>query len=285
MDTYLEIYDKRPKKTIKKSYQRKTLNDLDGVTWNKYSISVWGINKSIEEYKIGHPAMFPIQLCKRLIKIYTKRGDTVLDHFMGSGITLISAYELERNAIGLDINETFVEKAKKRIWQEKIVPIHVEKPKIYNDDAGNILNHISQNTVDLVITSPPYWDILRQKRTADYKEIRFYSDSTKDIGNIENYDEFMSSLEDIFKKIRIVLKNGKRCIIIVMDLRKKSEFIPFHIDVSNMMQKIGFKFEDIIIWNRQKEYNNLRPLGYPSVFIVNKIHEYILIFKNIKDEV
>jgi hypothetical protein len=46
-----------------------------------------------------------------------------------------------------------------------------------------------------------------------------------------------------------------------------------------MMKAIGFVLEDIIIWNREREYNNLRPLGYPYVFIVNKVHEYILIFK------
>jgi len=46
-----------------------------------------------------------------------------------------------------------------------------------------------------------------------------------------------------------------------------------------MMEQIGYVLEDIIIWDRRREYNNLRPLGYPYVFVVNKVHEYILIFK------
>jgi len=45
------------------------------------------------------------------------------------------------------------------------------------------------------------------------------------------------------------------------------------------MQEIGFELDDIIIWDRQKEYNNMRPLGYPYVFRVNKVHEFVLIFK------
>ena len=45
------------------------------------------------------------------------------------------------------------------------------------------------------------------------------------------------------------------------------------------MQEIGFLLDDIIIWDRRQEYNHLRPLGYPSVFRINKVHEYILIFK------
>jgi len=65
----------------------------------------------------------------------------------------------------------------------------------------------------------------------------------------------------------------------VMDIRKKAKFYPFHMDVVNKMQEIGFELDDIIIWDRQKEYNNMRPLGYPFVFRVNKVHEFILIFR------
>ena len=64
-----------------------------------------------------------------------------------------------------------------------------------------------------------------------------------------------------------------------MDLRKKSRFFPFHADLAARMQQIGFLWDDTIIWNRGQEYNNLRPLGYPSVFRINKVHEFVLIFQ------
>jgi DNA modification methylase len=64
-----------------------------------------------------------------------------------------------------------------------------------------------------------------------------------------------------------------------MDIRKNSTFYPFHSDLIKKMDEINFSLNDIIIWDRQKEYNRMRPLGYPYSFIVNKIHEYILIFK------
>ncbi len=72
------------------------------------------------------------------------------------------------------------------------------------------------------------------------------------------------------------------CCVIVMDLRKKNEFFPFHTDVMDFMVEIGFYLDDIIIWDRRQEYNNLRPLGYPYVFRINKVHEFILIFKKSK---
>jgi DNA modification methylase len=58
-----------------------------------------------------------------------------------------------------------------------------------------------------------------------------------------------------------------------------NKFIPYHMDIADIMKEIGFVLEDIIIWDRRREYNKLRPLGYPYVFVVNKVHEYIMIFR------
>ena len=98
-----------------KNKERKKLNELDGKTWTKYSVSIWDITKSVHESRIKHPAMFPVELCKRLIKIFTKKGDLILDPFVGSGSVLVAAKELERKAVGIDINPDFVKLAKKRI--------------------------------------------------------------------------------------------------------------------------------------------------------------------------
>lgn len=258
---------------------KEKLNELDGKTWARYSISIWDITKSPEEVKLRHPAMFPVELCKRLIEIYTKRGETVLDPFMGSGSTVVAARDLGRKGIGVDINPDYFKLAKERLSQQKLFKEDIIEPEIFCEDARNISDIIEPNSVDLVITSPPYWNVHTRKRTADYKESRPYSSLNGDIGNIPDYGKFMEDLKLIFKKVYEVLKSGKRCIVIVMDIRVGSRFIPFHIDITKIMEEIGFILEDIIIWDRRKEYNNLRPLGYPYVFIVNKTHEYILIFR------
>jgi DNA modification methylase len=273
----LDNEDKRKKREVRDS---KRLNDLDGKTWTRYSISVWDIAKSPQEMKLKHPAMFPEKLVKRLITIYTKKGDVVLDAFMGSGSTILAAKNLGRKGIGFEISKEFVKLAKKRLSQQLLLTSGDEEESlIYEDDARNLLNYLEPNSIDLVITSPPYWDIHLQKRTADYKDIRPYTESKLDLGNIEDYREFIGDLKEIFGKVYSVLKPEKWCIIIVMDLRKKNKFYPLHIDAAEMMKELGFEFEDIIIWDRKQEYSNLRPLGYPYVFRVNKIHEYILIFK------
>jgi DNA modification methylase len=265
--------------TTKEGAKKERLNDLDGKTWGRYSISIWDIVKTSDEIKLKHPAMFPVELCRRLIQIYTKKGDLVIDPFVGSGSTLVACKELGRRGVGIDINEKFVKLAQKRLSQESLDTSEMESPKVYTDDAVNLLNYVGAESADLCITSPPYWMVHLRKRSADYKQPRPYSQLTRDLGNITDYPTFMSELKRVFQNVYSVLKTGKRCIVIVMDIRVLNRFIPYHMDVASIMKEIGFILEDIIIWDRRREYNKLRPLGYPYVFVVNKVHEYIMVFR------
>lgn len=268
---------KANKKHKDKENQKRRIS-LDGKTWTKYSISVWKISKSLDEKKLKHQAMFPLELPKRLIEIFTHKGETVLDPFLGIGTTVLAARELGRKGIGFELNKSFAQKAKQRV--AGLLPFQdISEPVIYNKDARNLLKYIKANSIDFVVTSPPYWDIHRRQRTADYKTPKPYSDSKDDLGNILDYQEFVDALKDVFKKVHKVLKPERYCAVVVMDIRKNKKFYPFHMNVVTMMTGIDFELTDIIVWDRQQEYNNLRPLGYPYVFVVNKIHEYILLFR------
>ena len=261
----------------------KKMNNLTGKEWLQESFSIWsGIQKTKEEKSLKHPAMFPSALPKKLINIYTKRrGSVILDPFVGIGSTLIASMETGRNSIGLDLNKDFCDKAEERIkfFQKDLFNKNkIYEPKVINDNSNNLLKHVKKESIDLVITSPPYWNILNQKRTADYKEVRNYSSSVEDIGNIEEYEKFLVELKNVFTKVYESLKPNKRCISIVMDIRKKDKFFPLHEDQTKIMREIGFELEEYVIWNRGHEYNNMKTLGYPYVFRFNKIHEFICIY-------
>jgi len=269
-----------------KKVLRKKINDLDGKTWLSYSFSIWrDIRKTSEEIKLKHPAIFPISLASRIIKIFTTRGATVLDPFMGCGSAIISAILENRKGIGIELSKEYFEITKNRINNLgfKLLEPDYISPQIYNDDARNLLKYVEPNSVDLCITSPPYWNILKEQRTVDKKKSISYSDSEKDLGNIDDYNKFLEELKVIFEKVYQVLKPNGYCVVIVMDIRKRNKFYPFHSDLAQKVREINFSFEDIIIWDRQHEYNNMKPIGYPYVFRVNKVHEYILIFKKIKE--
>jgi DNA modification methylase len=261
---------------------RKRTNDLDGVAWTRYSISVWSdIRKSSEEIELNHPAIFPAQLVTRLVECFTRKDERIiLDPFCGSGSTVVAASKLGRVGIGFEVNPAYVELANTRLLRPELWQTEVDREStIYRCDARRLRQHLEPDSVDMVITSPPYWDILSQKRTADGKSVRDYGDITEDLGKIESYEEFLDQLAGVFRPVYEVLRPGKYCIVVVMDLRKKNTFYPFHADIARMMEHIGFIYDDLIIWDRHHEYNNLRPLGYPSVFRINKCHEYILIFQ------
>jgi len=185
----------------------------------------------------------------------------------------------KRNSIGIEISKDFVELYNKRSDNFALFNEKRYDPKMINDNCNNLKKYIKKEKVQLTITSPPYWNILNQKRTADLKKIRNYGNEKKDISNIEKYEDFLLELKKIFEKVYDVTIQDGYCIIVVMDLRKGSKYFPFHSDIMNFMKQIGFELDDIIIWDRKHEYNNLRPLGFPYVFRINKVHEYVLIFK------
>ena len=246
-------------------------NDLDGRSWTRNSISVWNdIRWTPEELQLPHPAMFPTMLVERLIECFTRSGDRrILDPFAGSGATLAAAEKLGREGIGFEIYPEFVRAARQRAPAARIVQA----------DARELGRHLEPESVDFCVTSPPYWDILTQKRTADYKKVRHYGNAGRDLGRIGSYEAFLEELAKVFAEVLRVLRPGRYMVVNVMDLRKKSRFYPFHADLAARLRDLGFVFDDLVIWDRRQEYNHLRPLGYPAVFRINKIHEYLLIFQ------
>jgi DNA modification methylase len=304
---------RRPKRARAESGARRA-NLLDGRTWTHFSVSVWSdIKKTPEERALRHPALFPAELPGRLIDCLCGPQDRrVLDPFAGMGSTLIAAVSRGLEAVGLDISSEYVETARRRLTRhtaggqarlcahelEHLLPAQgrpaTSAPmgtwKLHHTDARRLLDYVQPDSVDLVVTSPPYWNVLARRRSADRKPVRSYSvdapsgaagenATARDLSSIEDYGKFLDALEEIFGLVFQCLRPGRFCCAVIMDLRKAGRFYPFHSDLAERMSRIGFLHEDIIIWDRRQEYSNFRPLGYPYVFRVNKAHEYILIFR------
>lgn len=268
-----------PAKTPRK--QPPKCNGLDGKAWLRNSISVWGdIQKSAAETALKHPALFPEQLVGRLIETFLRPGvGTVLDPFAGTGSTLVAALRRGHSAVGFELSEKFFELASFRIAMVEEAEREECMISLHKRSALTLSDHVAPDSVDLCVTSPPYWDILNQKRTADYKGVRHYGNLSGDLGTIADYGEFLERLTEVFRGVLSALKPGGYCCVVVMDLRKKDKFFPFHSDLATALTGIGFDWDDLIVWNRQAEYSNLRPLGYPAVFRVNKVHEFVVILR------
>jgi len=258
---------------------------LGGAEWLKNSFSIWRDMPRDGDRK-SHPASFPVSLVKRILDCYANGADSlILDPFVGSGSTLLAATAEGMRSIGLDVNEKFksvflnrlglFDNLKKEgannIWRYEICDAR---------DCTSFFKAVQANSIDLCITSPPYWDILNRRRSSDGKEAIAYSDCDSDIGNIPSYEGFLSALGDVAQNIDKALKHRGYFILNVMDLRKGSRFYPLHQDSSVVVQeRSGLVLNDIIVWDRQGDYNSMRPLGYPHKFIINKVHEYLLVFR------
>lgn len=265
---------------------RRHCNELDGKRWLQNSISVWSdIRKTTEETRLKHPAMFPQSLVTRLIETFlAPEGQTVLDPFAGSGSTIIAANDLGKTGIGFELSAEYAELANQRLRASAETRDGESQSIVHHASASDLPQHVSPESIDLCITSPPYWNILNQRRTADLKSVRHYGNHDGDLGTIESYEEFLDATVAVLTNVFVALKHGAYCCVIVMDLRKKNRFFPLHSDLATRLAQAGYLYDDLIIWNRQSEYNNLRPLGYPSVFRVNKVHEFILLMQKPRRE-
>ena len=248
---------------------------LDGKTWTRYSISVWNdIEKTTAERRLKHPAMFPVSLVERVISCFSHEGDIVLDPFLGSGTTLIAAGNLGRKGIGIELSSEYVELASQRVADSG----HMEQ-EVHQGNGLDISQLVDPESVALCVTSPPYWDVLKRRRSADHRQPMHYGDTALDLGSVSDYGEFIAALGSIFDQVYEVLKPGGFLVAVVMDVRKGPKFFPLHMDLSVRVKQAGFLLDDLIIWDRRKDYSSLRPLGYPYVFRINKVHEYLLIFQ------
>lgn len=108
---FLEIFAKG---TLTKKGRREDI-DISGEEFKRWVTAKWSIAPEREMGKYGHPAMFPEELVARVLKLFSYRGDTVLDPFIGVGTTALVAKKLGRKYLGIDISEDYCRKATERV--------------------------------------------------------------------------------------------------------------------------------------------------------------------------
>ncbi len=106
------LYKKRWRKTSGSGQ-----SDISREEFMEWTNGVWSFSGESKK-KIGHPAPFPLELPRRCIKLFSYVGDLVLDPFLGSGSTMIAAFLNRRYSIGIDIDSSYCEIAKKRLIAE-----------------------------------------------------------------------------------------------------------------------------------------------------------------------
>jgi DNA modification methylase len=213
----------------------------------------------------------------------------VLDPFCGVASTLKACAVTGREGTGIELISKWAELGQKRLKEEVPISLSVLTQQIIVGDARVELTKLKSESVDYVVTSPPYWQILAKKPDHKAKRERIsngyatkYSDNELDLGNIADYQTFLHELGICFKECYRLLRKGKYASIIVSDFRHNSTYQTFHIDTIRIMESHGFKLKGITILVQNSK--SLYPYGYPYAYVPNIHHQYILNFEKPKGE-
>jgi site-specific DNA-methyltransferase (adenine-specific) len=239
--------------------------------WREFTKTVWSIaNTSDPE----HPAVFPPEIPRRLIKMFSFVGEAVLDPFGGTGTTGRVAAELERHGVCVDQSDVYVD----RMLREKALlngSGHLFNPTL--GDARKL--ELADESVGLAITSPPYWN------KADY------GDGGDNLGNVDGYLEFIESLRPAFAEVFRVLAPGRKFCVNTANVNQHTEHglltFPLATDLVILLRELGFVLVNEIIWNKDGtggkwgSANGQRPIfgsyPYPPNLLFKNVHEYVII--------
>lgn len=266
------------------------LNDLTGKEWLKFTKS-WFIHRPPrrKEDEILHPAKFPESLVEEFIKFFTKKNGRVLDPFMGTGSTLISASGVNRNSVGIELNKNYYRTSSNRISKRGFKKLAFA----INGDSLHLKELLSKNgfaktKFDYTITSPPYWNQLlrnsiRQKdRSAKGLDTK-YSENKNDIGNINSYEEFIEKQALVFDQVYDATKTNGYLTIITNNVYFDGRLYPLAFDTAISLTKRGEKswvLKDEKIWLQDDK--KLIALGVNNAWVGNRHHQYCLIFRKEK---
>lgn len=271
------------------SCQPNHINCLTPKEWLKNQLGVWEFNyesRDIRDKEL-HPATFPIALASRCIELFTHAGELVIDPFLGSGTTLIAARDNNRNAVGFDLKKDYIDLSLSRLSQQQL--LSQTKQIAACDDARNISDYLEEETVSLIVTSPPYANLLNRERlnksrrgnerqNNQYLKVEQYSQDARDLGTL-GLREYALEMGNIFASLLPLLKPKGHCVINVPDMWWENERITIHIAVVEALREVGYELRNIIIWDRRNIVNRIGIFGWPSNYITMGVtFEYLLDF-------
>jgi len=262
------------------------LNHMTGKEWTVFSCSWFifnAIKKDLEEERricgnsADHPATYSPTMMEDFIKFFTKEGMRVLDPFSGIGSTLVGCARTNRIGYGVELNKKYYDTLIKRVPQFK--------KNVFCGDARDVKKYFKNVTFDFCISSPPYWDVLNRstgnfedKRTAKGLDVK-YSDDNVDLGNIDDYDLFLSNLCSIYFDIYDLLRDGSYIVVIVKNIKKSGKLYPLAWDIASKLSS-KYTLKDEKIWIQDKIA--LAPYGYPYSWTSNILHHYCVILRKEK---
>ncbi len=257
------------------------VSDMNLNRWKEYddimTDSLWLIDKrdSSGAHSNSYHGNYIPQIPNQFIKRFTKKGDTVLDTFLGGGTTLIESQRLGRNGIGIELQEDVSTFAKENINKEPNK--HNVITEVITGDSSEIdykkeLERLGIDKVQLVLMHPPYWNIIK------------FSEDEKDLSNCNDLDAFLEQFGKIVDKTTEILEKGRHFVLVISDMYQNSEWVPLGFYAMQEVLKRKYKLKSIVVKNfkhtkgKDQQSNLWRYRAIVGGFYVFK-HEYIFLFE------
>ena len=264
------------------------INDLDLQSWKEYddilTDSLWliGERDKTGAHNNAYHGNFIPQIPNQLMRRFTKKGDVVLDPFLGHGTTLIEAKRLGRHGVGVELMPEVAESAQFNIVQELPWEGDVTSEVVIADSTNRETRHLvvealermGHQSVQLMLLHPPYHDIIK------------FSDREEDLCNAESVEEFTCKFGDVIENFVNLLDRGRYLAIVIGDKYSKSEWVPlgFHLMTETLKRESRLSLKSIVVKNmvnNRAKINQEKLWRYRALvggFYIFK-HEYLLVFK------
>lgn len=258
-------------------------NDIDKSNWKDSSLitdSLWlfptrdNSGKHDGEY---HGNFIP-QVAQQLFGRYTKKGDCILDPFVGSGTSAFVAESMKRNLIGYDINPDLTAKINSALSPEDcFIDIRTQDSTHPNtvDTTLEILKSHGKKSLQFAILHPPYHDIIK------------FTSYENDLSNSADLPSFLSAYAQVVENTMALLDRYRYLAVVIGDKYANSQWVPLGFYCMQKTMELGMTLKSIIVkdiqGNRGKKNQNTlwRYRALMSDYHIFK-HEYILIFKKTK---
>lgn len=215
--------------------------------------------------RFGALSVFPQNICKSMVLLYSEPGQVVVDPFAGHNSRMECVVRCGRNYIGCDLSRKFMENNRKRakVLRKKFPSLSIT---LHEGDSRK-LGKIPDETGDMTITSPPYYDL------------EFYGDEPEQMAKCPSYKDFIKAMGVVLKENFRVLKPGAYAAWFINDFRKEGVFYSYHSDIIRYGIKAGFRVEDTLIVDFGRGFRDAFVSQSVEQRIIPKRHEYGIIFR------
>jgi len=256
------------------------INDINLNRWKEYddvyTDSLWVVERRDNSgvHTAGYWGNFIPQIPNQMIKRYTRKGEWVLDAFVGCGTTLIESQRLGRNGIGIELQDSIASRARELVAAEpnlQGVCSEVVTADCTLVDYKSILQACAQSSVQLLIMHPPYFDIIK------------FSDDPRDLSNAGSVNRFLERLSQAVDNAASVLDAGRYFALVIGDKYAAGEWIPLGFLAMDQVRQHGFGLKSVIVKNfedttaKRSQTDLWRYRALAGGFYVFK-HEYVFVF-------